>query len=117
MRISVRYGKEKPLPRTILLVATNWFKKVGVARINLVNNTYSTYVESKVEGKGVAKALLLRVEIVLQKLAKSTKKKFYHKVYFQTPEAKIRLERYLERFGSKLGYKKKGDIWYKEYKL
>ena len=98
-----------------MIVATIWFQKVGLARINLIKDSYVTYIESSAPGKGVAKALCQKADEVLQEIATSSKREFSHKISFLTEDARQKLERYLVGEGVVLGYKKEGDIWYKLY--
>lgn len=117
MRFTVIYSQQKDakgLPKNIEIVATQWwFKKMGILKATLTGgNTYTVYVQSSVQGKGVARELLLKIDTIFRNLSKTTGIIIRHIVNFLDEEAEVKLIKYYH----KMGYTKKEGLLFKEFR-
>lgn len=117
MRLSTIYSNltnRNGLPQKIQIVATSWFRKVGILEAVVISdrNEYIVYVKSYQPGKGIARTLLAKINDTFQELAKEKKVAIHDIVKFLDEEAEMKLKNtYL-----KLGYIKKGETLTKTFK-
>jgi len=82
------------LPQQIQIVATSWFRKVGILKAILTltdQDNYTVYVKSYQPGKGIARLLLAKIDDIFGTLAREKRVVIRDIVTFLDPEAEMKL--------------------------